>query len=177
MAVQLGDRVQVVDRAPTAADLKAGLFYNHFRNLDGVVDRIYADGNLCVIVDHATLSRDMMARLKRAERHIKPRWKPLGAQATGSEPAGDGTSPEASTAEEDMAGESEVGDEIDAEDGEASAADAAAEAGAAEAKLGFTGAVETGAAPETDDPEDIRVNPGLKYAIVLRPDDVMVARR
>src|SRR5690242_14384280 len=64
VAIELGNYVKVVDREATPADAKSGLFYNHFRNLAGVVDRIYDDGNLCVVVDHATLQRDMLARLK-----------------------------------------------------------------------------------------------------------------
>ena len=70
MAVEEGNYVEVVDRTATPADAKAGLFYNHFRGLAGIVDRVYADGAVCVVVDHATLTRDMLVRLKRAERVI-----------------------------------------------------------------------------------------------------------
>lgn len=39
-----GECVRIVDRAPTAADVRSGLFYSHFRNLRGLVFKLYGTG-------------------------------------------------------------------------------------------------------------------------------------
>jgi hypothetical protein len=39
-----GECVRIVDRPATAADLKSGLFYNHYRNLAGTVFKLYGTG-------------------------------------------------------------------------------------------------------------------------------------
>ena len=44
MAAQIkeGDRVRIVDRPQTADDIKSSLYYNHFRGLTGIVQKMYA---------------------------------------------------------------------------------------------------------------------------------------
>ena len=44
MAAELkqGDRVQLADREATAEDVKSNLFFNHFRKLTGVIQKVYA---------------------------------------------------------------------------------------------------------------------------------------
>jgi hypothetical protein len=39
-----GDRVRIVDRAQTPADVKSGLYYNHYRQLSGTIFKIYGKG-------------------------------------------------------------------------------------------------------------------------------------
>ncbi len=39
-----GDAVRIVDREPTQADLRSGLYYNHYRNLAGTVFKLYGAG-------------------------------------------------------------------------------------------------------------------------------------
>jgi hypothetical protein len=39
-----GDAVRIVDRIPTTADLRTGLYYNHYRNLSGRVFKLYGSG-------------------------------------------------------------------------------------------------------------------------------------
>ncbi|HET6383293.1 MAG TPA: hypothetical protein VFJ58_07880 [Armatimonadota bacterium] len=140
MSIAVGDYVQVVEREPNPADQKSGLFYNHFRGLCGAVDRVYDDGAIGIVVDHSTLSRDMLARLKRAEKLIKPRWKS----------AGDTAEPE--PVEAPAAAEADA----DAEESEESAS--------------------TSPEPAAEEIDDGRPNPGLRYAIIVRAEDVRALR-
>ena len=39
-----GSPVRLSDREPTAADVKSGLFYPHYRGLMGTITKLYADG-------------------------------------------------------------------------------------------------------------------------------------
>lgn len=60
-----GDRAQIVDRAPTAADTKSQLFYNHYRNLTGTVLKLYGTGDTAqaaVDIDVETLPEEIAAR-------------------------------------------------------------------------------------------------------------------
>ncbi len=152
MAIEVGATVQVVDRAASAADVKGGMFYNHFRNLTGVVDRVYADGALCIIVDYPSLRPDMLTRLKRAERVIKPRWKPLGANTPAAPPA-----PVAAEGAEGEDAGSQTGDEIgDIEP--------------------FTVTAPAEEPPAEEEEENGKTPQGLRYAIVVRAEDVHVTR-
>jgi hypothetical protein len=45
-----GDRVRVVDRDVTAADVKSQLFFEHYRGLVGNVRKIYADSTIAVAI-------------------------------------------------------------------------------------------------------------------------------
>jgi hypothetical protein len=143
MAISVGEQVRVVNREAIPADQKSGLFYNHFRNLVGAVDRVYDDGTVCVIVDHSTLTRELMLRLKRAERLIKPRWKTLSS--TGAIEAETEPEPTPATAAADYEEEVEGGVVAAAAPSEAAWMEAATEGG---------------------------IKTGLKYAIVLRTSDL-----
>jgi hypothetical protein len=60
-----GDRAQIVDRVPTAADNKSQLFYNHYRNLTGTVLKLYGTGDTAqaaVDIDLETLPAEIAAR-------------------------------------------------------------------------------------------------------------------
>jgi hypothetical protein len=39
-----GECVRIVERVATAADIKSGLYFNHYRNLAGTVFKLYGDG-------------------------------------------------------------------------------------------------------------------------------------
>ena len=65
-----GDAVRVADRAATPADAKSGLFYNYYRNLAGIVFKVYgsgADALVAVDVDLETLPEEV------AKRHLEVR--------------------------------------------------------------------------------------------------------
>ena len=74
MPVKIGDMVQVLDREPTQADVKSGLFYNHFRNLTGTVERIYEDSTVCVNVDIASLSREIQDGHSEIASEMRDKW-------------------------------------------------------------------------------------------------------
>jgi hypothetical protein len=60
-----GDRAQIVDRAPTAADTKSQLFYNHYRNLTGTVLKLYGTGETAqaaLDIDQETLPEEIASR-------------------------------------------------------------------------------------------------------------------
>ncbi len=60
-----GDRVQIVDRAPTVADARTGLYYNFYRGLRGTVFKIYGDGptaQAAVDVDLDSLPEEIACR-------------------------------------------------------------------------------------------------------------------
>ena len=40
-----GEAVRIVDRASIAADTKSGLYYGHYKNLEGVVFKLYGSGD------------------------------------------------------------------------------------------------------------------------------------
>lgn len=69
-----GDRVQIVDREMTSADIKSGLYYDYFRNLTGVVDRVYEDNSVCVKVDMDSLPEDVRKRHLQVQDAVRTRW-------------------------------------------------------------------------------------------------------
>jgi hypothetical protein len=72
--VKIGDRVKVVDRELVPADAKGGLFYEYFRNLTGVVERLYDDDTICVDVDVESLPLDIYDRHKEMEIAARDKW-------------------------------------------------------------------------------------------------------
>lgn len=74
MAINVKDRVRVVDREPTAADVKSGLFYGYFRNLTGMVERVYDDKTVCIDVDIESLPADVIERHKDVEKTARDKW-------------------------------------------------------------------------------------------------------
>ncbi|MDO8682725.1 MAG: hypothetical protein Q7N50_04515 [Armatimonadota bacterium] len=72
--VKIGDRVRIADREPTSADVKSGLYYNYFRNLTGVIERVYDDDNVCVNVDIDSLPEDVLLRHREIETAARDKW-------------------------------------------------------------------------------------------------------
>jgi hypothetical protein len=69
-----GDRIQVVDRDPVAADVKSQLYYHHYRGLTGSIAKIYADGTASVNVDPASLSKDISTRHASTSDSLRQKW-------------------------------------------------------------------------------------------------------
>ncbi|MEI6915367.1 MAG: hypothetical protein WCL39_09570 [Armatimonadota bacterium] len=76
MATQLkeGDTVQVVDREVTANDEKTQTFFNHYRNLQGVLEKLYDDGMATVIVAVETLPEEIRVRHANLTDTAKNKW-------------------------------------------------------------------------------------------------------
>ena len=69
-----GERVQIVDRAATADDVKSGLFYNHFRGLTGTVQKVYATEDVAVEVELDSLTEAVLARHTDVQEQMKNKW-------------------------------------------------------------------------------------------------------
>lgn len=69
-----GDRVKIVEREMTAADIKSGLFYDYFRNLIGSVEHIYEDKTICVQIDLDSLPEDVYKRHIALQETIRQGW-------------------------------------------------------------------------------------------------------
>lgn len=69
-----GDRVRIVDRELLASDIKSGLYYDYFRNLTGVVERVYEDDTASVKIDLESLPVDVERRHHEVEDAAKRRW-------------------------------------------------------------------------------------------------------
>ena len=70
-----GDRVQVVDRAATAADVKSSLFYNHYRGLVGTVQKVFeTTDDIAVTVDEASLPEPICTRHLEIRANMKAKW-------------------------------------------------------------------------------------------------------
>ena len=138
MAAQIkeGDRVRIVDRPQTADDIKSSLYYNHFRGLTGVVQKMYTtevaiEIELDVLPEAVTsrhldiqeamkakwlegLSEEAKSRLTDQERDFRLRYtvlvSPADVEATGAKPITKHASPSASgrTTEEDLAAAEEA---------------------------------------------------------------------
>ncbi|MGQ9698685.1 MAG: hypothetical protein ACUVRO_11930 [Armatimonadota bacterium] len=69
-----GTKVRVVDREPTSADAKSRLFFPHFRNLTGTVQRVFADGaEVQVVIDLESLPEDIRSRHFAAQEAMRKR--------------------------------------------------------------------------------------------------------
>ncbi|MGC8833246.1 MAG: hypothetical protein ACP5R4_04255 [Armatimonadota bacterium] len=69
-----GTRVKIVDRNPTPADAKSRLYFSHFRNLTGTVQRVFADGReIQVIIDPESLPEEILQRHRAAEEAMRKR--------------------------------------------------------------------------------------------------------
>jgi len=69
-----GDRVKVIDREQTAADIKSQLYYEHYRNLVGNIAKLYADGTTSINVDQQALSKEVAKRHDETATGIRQRW-------------------------------------------------------------------------------------------------------
>jgi hypothetical protein len=72
--LRTGNRVKIVDREMTAADVKSGLFYDYFRNLRGTVERVYEDKSACVRIDLDSLPDDVRQRHIEVQEAVRDRW-------------------------------------------------------------------------------------------------------
>ncbi|MEI6431394.1 MAG: hypothetical protein WCP07_04350 [bacterium] len=61
-----GDRVTVIARDQTAADIKSGMYYPHYAHLTGTVLKVYGE-EASVLVDRETLPRDILKRHEESE--------------------------------------------------------------------------------------------------------------
>lgn len=69
-----GTRVKIVDRNPTPADAKSRLYFSHFRNLTGTVQRVFADGReIQVVIDPESLPEEILQRHRAAEEAMRKR--------------------------------------------------------------------------------------------------------
>lgn len=74
-AFKEGDRVQVVDREASAADVKSSLFYNHYRGLVGTVQKVYESSNdVAVTVDEDSLPEPICTRHLDVRQAMKTKW-------------------------------------------------------------------------------------------------------
>ena len=69
-----GEAVQIADRETGSADTKSGLFYPHYRNLQGTIGKVYADGTAAVDVDAASLPADIRARHESGTGAMRQKW-------------------------------------------------------------------------------------------------------
>jgi len=134
--IKEGDRVQIADRPQTADDVKSSMFYNHFRGLTGIVQKMYTteaaiEIELDVLPDAVTsrhidiqeamkakwlegLSEESKNRLTDQERDFRLRYTVLVASsdlvAAGPKPAVPPVSPPATgrATEQDLAAAEEA---------------------------------------------------------------------
>jgi len=69
-----GDPVRLANREPGAADTKSGLFYPHYRNLTGVVSKLYADGTATISIDPESLPPEIRARHQVGTDAMRQKW-------------------------------------------------------------------------------------------------------
>ncbi len=73
MKFKEGEYVAIVEREVSAADVKSGLYYQHFAGLAGTVDRIY-DSEVCINVDTECLPDDILKRHSDIQESIRRKW-------------------------------------------------------------------------------------------------------
>jgi hypothetical protein len=69
-----GDRVRIIEREVTTADVKSQLYYEYFRNLVGVVEHVYDDDTISLKVDLDSLPVDIEKRHHEVEASAQRRW-------------------------------------------------------------------------------------------------------
>ena len=76
MAAQVkeGVHVRIADRDATAEDAKSGLFYNHFRGLTGVVQKVYDTQEVAIEVDQSSLAEGITTRHTEIQEQMKAKW-------------------------------------------------------------------------------------------------------
>ena len=68
-----GNIVTIASREQTAADIKSGLYYNHYAGLTGTVLKVYAE-EASVLVDRETLPQELRKRHEDNEKAMKQKW-------------------------------------------------------------------------------------------------------
>lgn len=69
-----GDSVRLSDREQSAADIKSGLFYPHYRGLIGTVAKIYQDGTAAVTIDPVSLPDALRTRHQAGSEAQRRKW-------------------------------------------------------------------------------------------------------
>ncbi len=69
-----GDRVQIVDREAVAADVKSGLFYEHYRRLTGTMTKLYPDRTATVNVELESLPKELRLRHEAGTEGQRRKW-------------------------------------------------------------------------------------------------------
>lgn len=68
-----GDAVLVASREQTAADVKSGLFYQHYAGVTGTILKLYGE-EASVLVDKETLAPEIVKRHTENEKAMRQRW-------------------------------------------------------------------------------------------------------
>src|SRR5436305_1814868 len=68
-----GDRVKIIARDQTPADIKSGLYYSHFANLRGTILKVYGE-EASVLVDRDTLPNEVRRRHEETETSERKRY-------------------------------------------------------------------------------------------------------
>ena len=68
-----GDAVIVAGREQTAADVKSGLFYNHYAGLTGTILKLYGE-EASIRVDKEALAPEIVKRHTDNEKAMRQRW-------------------------------------------------------------------------------------------------------
>lgn len=69
-----GDRVRVLAREQTAADVKENTYFRHLAGLEGTVTKIYSPEEVCVAIDRESLPEENATRHAEIEAHLQERW-------------------------------------------------------------------------------------------------------
>ena len=72
--LKAGDLVRINDRAATPQDMKSGSFFNHYRGLEGVVQKAYSSGEVAVVIHPESLREDIWKRHMDARDQMRKRW-------------------------------------------------------------------------------------------------------
>jgi hypothetical protein len=73
-SVKVGDRVRIADREASLTDAKSGLFYAYFRNLTGVIERVYDDDTVCIDVNIESLPPEVAERHQEMQTAARDKW-------------------------------------------------------------------------------------------------------
>lgn len=68
-----GDRVKIKKREQTAADVKSGLYYNHFGDLRGTILKTFAT-EASILVDRETLPDSVRERHEQSEQNERQKY-------------------------------------------------------------------------------------------------------
>lgn len=69
-----GSPVCLADREPNAADSKSGLYYPYYRNLTGIIAKLYADDTATVTIDPESLPSEIRARHQAGTEAMRQKW-------------------------------------------------------------------------------------------------------
>jgi hypothetical protein len=70
-----GQRVQIKDREATPDDAKSGLFYNYYRGLTGIVQKVYdTNDEVAVTIDISSLPEPIATRHEDIRQGMRSKW-------------------------------------------------------------------------------------------------------